>query len=322
MRRRASFVLRVGLSAGLLLLLLAQVDRPRLLRVLGQADPGAVLLVIALVTADRVLMAWKWWLLVRGREAAVSLWAAVRAYYLASFAGWFLPMTVGADVVRVAALAGGGRTAGLIASVVLERAVGALGQAVLAAIAVSLLLARGLGVGPAGGGVWIAFAAVVVAIALFPLSFPVARSLADRLGGTGAWRLKLAALARAYADYGQARTLVLVFFGLTLLEGCLPVAVHLVAGRAVGLAPGVELYVATVPIAFLVARLPVSLGGIGVVELSFVYLAGLLGLARTEALSIALLAEVLTVIALLPGAVAYLWPVGPALTSPRRARVP
>jgi hypothetical protein len=49
-------------------------------RRLAAADPLYLLAVIAVVTADRLLMAWKWWLLLRGRDAAVSLWAAIRAY--------------------------------------------------------------------------------------------------------------------------------------------------------------------------------------------------------------------------------------------------
>src|SRR5262245_22434331 len=88
---------RLGVRAGLLLLLLLFVARARMGRRLAEVQPGAVLIVIGLVTVDRLLMAWKWWLLVRGRDAAVSLRAAIRAYYLASFAGWFLPMTLGAD---------------------------------------------------------------------------------------------------------------------------------------------------------------------------------------------------------------------------------
>ena len=110
-----------------------------------------MLAVVALATLDRLLMAWKWWLLVRSRDASLGLWAAVRAYYLASFAGYFLPMTVGADAVRIGALAGTSRTAVLVASVVLERLIGALAQAVLAVLSVGTLVTLGLGarVGPA-----------------------------------------------------------------------------------------------------------------------------------------------------------------------------
>ena len=43
-------------------------------------------------------------------------------------------------------------------------------------------------------------------------------------------------------------------------------------------------------------------------ELSFVYLAVLLGMGRTDAFSIALVAEAMVLLSLLPGALAYLFP--------------
>jgi uncharacterized membrane protein YbhN (UPF0104 family) len=109
---------------------------------------------------------------------------------------------------------------------------------------------------------------------------------------------------------------VLAFFGLTLFEGCFPVAYHYVVGRALGLDPGWSFYIATVPLVFLVARLPVSLGGLGVLELSFVYLAVLLGMGRTDAFSIAVVAEALVLLSLLPGALAYLFPSSQGLPRP------
>jgi len=315
---RRSFVVRVAVSIGLLALVFAFVDRGELGRRLAGADPRFLLAGLALVTADRLLMAWKWWLLVRGRDPAVSLGTAVRAYYLASFAGLFLPMTVGADAVRVAALARRGRMAGLVASVLLERVVGALAQAVLATIALGTLVAHGLGagIGPAERG---ALGGVLVgAFLLFPFSFRAAAWMGGRLEGGGGLRAKLGSLATAYAAYAGSARLVVAFFGLTLLEGCFPVAIHYAAGRAVGLDPGWTVYIATVPLVFLVARLPVSLGGIGVLEVSFVYLAGLLGLGRTEAFSIAVLSEALLFVALIPGALVYLFPAGTALAPEER----
>lgn len=304
------------------MVLLGLVDRAELGRRLGAAHPGFLLLIVGLVTADRLLMAWKWWLLVRGREAAVSLWAAVRAYYVASFAGLLLPMTVGADAVRIAALAGQGRTAGLVASVVLERAVGVLAQAVLALIALAALVALGLGatIGPAER--WLLGGLVALAFLAFPFSFPVARWVAAHLADGDGWRRILGTLAAAYGDYGGSASLVVAFFGLTLLEGGIPVAYHYAAGRALGLDPGWTLYIATVPLVFLLARLPVSLGGIGVVEASFVYLATLLGLGRTEALSIALLGEAAVLVSLSPGALAYLLPVAAPVSAKPRERLP
>ncbi|HTG49776.1 MAG TPA: lysylphosphatidylglycerol synthase transmembrane domain-containing protein, partial [Gemmatimonadales bacterium] len=136
---RRGLRLRIAVSFALLLLLVLFVDWRRLGARLAAADPVLMLAVVALATLDRLLMAWKWWLLVRSRDASLGLWAAVRAYYLASFAGYFLPMTVGADAVRIGALSRTSRPAVLVASVVLERLIGALAQTVLAGVSVATL---------------------------------------------------------------------------------------------------------------------------------------------------------------------------------------
>jgi hypothetical protein len=318
---RRGLRLRIAVSLALVVLLVLFVDWHRLGARLASADPILMLGVVSLATVDRLLMAWKWWLLVRGRGANLGLWPAVRAYYLASFAGYFLPMTVGADAVRVGALAGAGRTAVLVASVVLERLIGALAQVVLAVLSVATLVTLGLGarVGPAER--WGLGAAVVLCFAAFPFSFPAARWVAARLGSGGGWRRTLRALAEQYAGYGAAAGLLCVFFALTLLEGGFPVAIHYTAGRALGIDPGWSFYIATVPLVFLVARLPVSLGGLGFLELSFVSLAGLLGVSWTDAFAIAGLATTLYLVALTPGAVLYLIPAAASIRpAPREQR--
>jgi uncharacterized membrane protein YbhN (UPF0104 family) len=319
---RRGLRLRIAVSFALLLLLALFVDWRRLGARLAAADPVLMLAVVALATLDRLLMAWKWWLLVRSRDASLGLWAAVRAYYLASFAGYFLPMTVGADAVRIGALAGTSRTAVLVASVVLERLIGALAQAVLAVLSVGTLVTLGLGarVGPAER--WALGALVVLAFAAFPFTFPMARWVAARLGPGGGWRKALRALAEQYAGYGASRGLLCAFFALTLLEGGFPIAIHDVAGRSLGLDPGWSFYIATVPLVYLVARLPVSLGGLGFLELSFVSLAGLLGVGWTDAFAITGLATALYMVALIPGAILYLIPAAAPLRPTPRERVP
>jgi uncharacterized membrane protein YbhN (UPF0104 family) len=314
--------LRIAVSLALLLLLVLFVDWGRLGARLGAADPLLMVAIVALATADRLLMAWKWWLLVRSRDAALGLWVAVRAYYLASFAGYFLPMTVGADAVRVGALSGTSRPAVLVASVVLERLIGALAQAVLAVLSVVTLVTLGLGarVGPAER--WGLGAAVALAFGAFPFSFPAARWVAARLGSGGGWRRALRALAEQYAGYGASTGLLCAFFALTLLEGGFPVSIHYVAGRSLGLDPGWSFYIATVPLVYLVARLPVSLGGLGFLELSFVSLAGLLGVGWTDAFAITGLATALYMVALVPGAVLYVIPAPAPIRSAPRGRLP
>jgi uncharacterized membrane protein YbhN (UPF0104 family) len=319
---RRRFLLRLAVSLALLLLLVLLVDWGRLGPRLAAADPVVMLGVVGLATADRLLMAWKWWLLVRGRAVALGLWEAVRAYYLASFAGYFLPMTVGADAVRVGALAGPGRTAALVASIVLERLVGALAQVVLAAVAAGTLVAMGLGARVGPGERWALLAVLLLAFLAFPFSFPAARWVAGRLRPAGGWRGALRSLAEQYAGYGASLGLLCAFFALTLIEGGFPVVIHYAAGRALGLDPGWTFYIATVPLVFLVARLPVSLGGLGFLELSFVSLARLLRVDATEAFAIVGLATALYLVALVPGALLYVLPATASLPPAPRERLP
>jgi len=156
----------------------------------------------------------------------------------------------------------------------------------------------------------------------FLLSFPAARWLARRTGTAGGWRGALRALGEQYAGYGASTGLLSAFFALTLLEGAFPILIHFVSGRALGLDPGWTFYIATVPLVYMVARLPVSVGGLGFLELSFVSVGGFLGMRAADAFSIAGLATALYIVALIPGTVLYLLPAGPAVRPAARERMP
>lgn len=311
MRPWRRLALRLGVSLGLLALLLVWVDLGALLRRLGDTRPTLLVVVLLLLTLDRVLMAAKWWLLLRARGLPVSLWGSLRAYYVASFAGLFLPMTLGADAVRVMTLPRAAGVSELVASIAVERGIGAGAQAILAVLALGLL-AREAGL--VGGELWWAvggtFFAVVI---LFPLSFALAGWGSRWLDREGIPGKVLGPLLTAYAAYRAHPRVLWGFFGLTLLEGFFPVTIHFVAARALDLQLPFLLFLATIPIVFLVGRLPVSLGGIGVVESSFVYLASVLGVTPADGFAIALLAEAALLVSLLPGAVAYLLPAGEPL---------
>ena len=201
--------------------------------------------------------------------------------------------------VRVGALAGTSRPAVLVASVVLERLIGALAQAVLA-VRVGRDARDAGSRGPRGPGRALgpgcAGRARVRGVPLHRSDGAVGRG-APRRRAAG-WRQALRALAEQYAGYGASTGLLCAFFALTLLEGGFPIAIHYVAGRSLGLDPGWSFYIATVPLVYLVARLPVSLGGLGFLELSFVSLAGLLGVGWTDAFAITGLATALYLVAL------------------------
>ncbi|MBI5522649.1 MAG: hypothetical protein HY910_08485 [Desulfarculus sp.] len=112
---------------------------------------------------------WLRWLI------SLGLMEAVRAYYVASFAGCFLPSTVGADAMRVAAVSGPQRpSAAVAASVVVERALGFVAAACASLVSLGLLAGLALEL-PPGVRTWslAILGASVLAVAV-TLSGPLA----------------------------------------------------------------------------------------------------------------------------------------------------
>jgi uncharacterized membrane protein YbhN (UPF0104 family) len=309
MSRSIGLVLRAALSLGLVAVVVWWVGPSQLRESLAGASPGWVLVVIGLHTGDRLLMSYKWHRLLRVRQLPVGLGEAVRAYYVSSFAGVFLPMTVGADLVRVAAMRDSrvpSRT--VIASIALERGLGALSQAVFCALSLGLIVALRLDADVSVGWLGAAVAALLVLLTtLLPLSFRLASELAARLGDRPGIGGKLAGLAAEYADWRAHPREIWVFLALTFLEGFFPIVTYLAAARALGVETSLIEMTALVPLVYLLARLPVSVAGIGVEQTSFVVAAAtVLGMAAANAAAISFLVSPITLlIALLPGALAY-----------------
>lgn len=246
---------------------------------------------------DRVLMALKWRLLLTCRGVPLDAWTAIRAYFATSFAGLVLPITVGADAIRVMAVRRFG-VYDVAASVVVERTLGALAILTVSIAALGALHERARDL-PGGPGV------AIVALALVTF---VGFVLSIRLAAAWKWRAEsgllghVGKLADAYAGYATRRGSLALFYALSIVECGFPVIIGWLAARGLGLELPLSLFAATIPLTLIVARLPVSLGGFGVQEASFVYFAGLFGVGATPALAVMLVVDAVLILALLPAA--------------------
>ena len=143
-RRKWSLFLRAAVTLALIVLILRWVDSRAVLATLARADPGWLACIAALALADRYLMSYKWALLLRGRDVAMSNGEAFRIYLASVFAGTFLPTGVGSDIYRVVRTAANGRRLDTItASVVIERVIGLLAVLVVALIGLGIVVHRG-----------------------------------------------------------------------------------------------------------------------------------------------------------------------------------
>lgn len=299
-RRALSLALRLTVSLGLLALLGLVVAEPReLVSRLSTIRAPMLAAAFVLTAGDRVLMAFKWWVLLRARDIAMPLGAAVRAYFASSFAGLFLPVTLGADAVRLVASRRYG-PAEITASIVVERTLGAVSVVVVALGGCALI--AGTLANAALGPIVLAISVVGLAVAIgFAASLWLASRWADRPHNTATPSL-LRKVATAYAAYGRHPAALTSFFALSIVESLVPALVAFVVARGLNLDAPLWLFVSAIPVSLMVARLPVSLGGFGVQEASFVYLSGLLGMGRSDAVATMLIVDAVLVLTLLPAA--------------------
>ncbi len=287
---------RLAVTVGLLGVLVFVVAEPtELLARLRGTRLMPLLAAVALSALDRFVMAYKWSLLLAARGVAVGLWTAVRAYFASSLVGLVLPVTVGADAMRVIAL----RRVGMLevtASIVIERLLGVMAMASVALLS-CLILANALAdLGVESLFVWL-LAAVVIGTVAFVGSLLAAERWASHAAGSSS-RLRRA--AEAYGRYRQHPGVLAVFYALSVFEGLLSAAIAYVAAIGLGVDVPPLILIATVPLAMASARLPISLGGFGVQEAAFVYLAGVVGVGGTDALSIMLVSDIAMLVALAP----------------------
>ncbi len=292
----SGLALRLAVTIGLLGVLLFVVADPREIgTLLADAAPLPLIAAVALCALDRVTMAYKWWLLLRARRLSVSLWVTIRSYFASSLYGLMLPVTVGADAVRILAL----RHLGLLdvtASIVIERGLGVIAMGSVALLSCVLLATTVTTYAVQSLTTWLVVATTVTG-GLFVVSLLAADRVATRWVNAPP---KVRQAAEAYGTYRHAPGVLAVFYSLSVLESLLSAVIAYVVAIALGIPLPMYLLLATVPIALASARLPVSLGGFGVQEASFVFLAGLVEVPNTHAFAIFLVVDAAMLIALLP----------------------
>lgn len=268
--------------------------------------PHLLALALIVMTLDRLLMAYKWILLLESRGLSLPLYEGFKIYCAAMMWGMFLPVTVGADALRGYLVSRTGLDGyEVAASIIVERMVGFVAALLFGLLGMLIMSAAGA-VDERFDPVWwmggLVTAAAVCAVLL---------SFSERLFD-GAWRLvprrvrdsRVAARFRdfhaVYRAYGAERRALAAFFALTMLEQTFAIFATFVLAHALGVDVALWFLAAAVPLSMLIARLPIAFDGLGVYEGVFVLLLGLGGIAPVEALSVALAGRVVQILAWAP----------------------
>lgn len=292
------FLVKALITATCLWWLSRYFDFKQVYAALTGINPLLLIVAIALHFLSFVLGGVRWWLLFRHVNGAIAFRQLWPSYYLGVFFNNLLPSIYGGDLARTARLyaAGFGGSA-LVSSAFVDRV---LGLAALVSMGVIALLfapagfENRLALGMFGLSLLVLLPMLVIAL------LPRWARLLDT--GFGSRWPRLHAVLSCFPRYRSAPGLMLTAFGLSVLNQLMVVLVLLMLAPGLGVHLPVFQFVVVLILVFLVASLPISLGGLGAREGAMMAL--LLPLGVDAASVLALSAAYLLVLwsSTLPGA--------------------
>lgn len=300
--RHALLVAKLGISAGLVWLLVDRVDFGALVSRFDALRWNWVGFALLILAIQILLASQRWRMVTAAIGIALGTRTALRYFMIGAFFNQTLPSSIGGDAFRMWYAHRDGRSLGeAFAGVVIDR--------LSALLVIVLAMAAGLP--------WL----------LDLLADPVARwSVSVVLaGGLAAYAVLLAlplpilgvfqrwAVTRPFAAVARDTRRVLlgwrsgpaVSAASLLLLGLSALALYL-AGRAVGVELGLVNCLLLMPPVLLISTLPISLAGWGLREGAVVVGFGFAGIARADALAASLLFGLLLAAVSLPGGVVWL----------------
>ncbi len=300
LRKHVFNILKIVVSAGLLFyLLIFQIDLKELWDVARQARWGYWIVAMILMILGTALRAVRWQVLLQALDIDVPLRRLVQLYFIGSFFNVVLPTGLGGDAVKMAELARTtGRAPEAVGTTLVDRATGLWVLFVLALLALPFsytLLPDGwlpiIAIGMVGGvvGGW-----AVMGTPLIPwLGSKVRLPGQEKLE-----RFYHSVSQLGYKALGKACAVSLVFNILLIIFNVL-------VARSLGVDQPLGVFLLFTAVISFSLTLPISIGGLGVREQTYVLLFGGLGVSSTVSVAMSLANYTLTnlVIGLLGGIV-------------------
>jgi uncharacterized membrane protein YbhN (UPF0104 family) len=301
MKNSLILLLKLALTAAVLGWLLRKIELKLVIATIRAIPPFALAMTALLVTAQPLIAALRWHLIMRYLGTPIPLIRTLQVFWIALFAAALLPGGVAGDGIRAWVLARAGtRPSKSVNSVLLDRAVALAGLFFLVAASLPF-------VDDQVAAASVRFAAAGALAVGIAAAFAV--GLCIQLPAR--WRRFRAvrALANLSNDLWAICTPCWRAFGLTFLSViaicCYSLNVFLLI-RSLGVPVGVLDCMSLAPLVVLVTTLPISLGGWGLREGSMVGLFGIVGVPPAVSLSVSILVGLLSTAVSLPGALVWL----------------
>ena len=291
----------------------------RILGAAAGASAGWLVAAVLLVLVDRTLMALRWidLLVALSPGARPPLRGVLRAFFVSSFVSNFVP-SVASDLYRAYELSRYDvHLAESTASVLMDRALGVLSVALVAAAAMpfagSIAAQRSLFYGLASV---FALCGVATAVVFSERATALVRAAVLVVPIRPLHRATdaLTDAVRRYATHHAAVTRVLL---LSIVVQAIRVLQAWCLGVALGITLPLSLYFVFIPVIVLIMQLPITINGLGTTQVAFHQLFVPQGAPAPQVFALSILFLALGVLGSLPGALFYAAP--PVTATPPRA---
>lgn len=303
---KSGFLLKLAVSVLLLAFLFSKIPVGEVATIFARLRPGPIVLAIVFFVISIAGSAFQWSLFLRAQGVSLPFRRLFGFYLVGLFFNNFLPATLGGDIVKVIDLhrAGSPRGAAVVATL-MDRAMGLL-VLIGAGMAAVWIAGDALTVPRLRAALHVAslvIAAVFVVI-LSRRALALCAAVAERIPIRRAREIALRFLHYVGRFQGDRRVFLLAL-AVSLGIQTIRIGVHYLAAVALGVSVPPLLFALVVPVIAVTVAFPVSVGGWGVREGVGVYLFGLFGVGKAEALAFELLSHLVTVLVSAAGGVVF-----------------
>jgi uncharacterized protein (TIRG00374 family) len=308
---KIKLLLKITISIALLAYVVYSADLSKIYEVLIGINLMFFLLAFIIGVGTITLSAKKWQILLQAKGEKHRYRRVLKIYYIGVFFNIFLPTNIGGDVVKAYEMSKTSKKrVEAYSSVFMERFTGAIALLILVIIAISIYYNE------------IPIEVIVLVYCVFIPIFLFITLLITRKGFAKRFkrfyrlffkifeRFSLHKKAESLYDsinlYKKEKKILLIVMIISLIFQSVSVIIRYVLSLSLGMDVPLFYFFIFIPICSLVAFLPISIRGIGVFEVLYLYFFTMVGATAAQAVSLAFLTHILAFINSLTGGVIYL----------------
>jgi uncharacterized protein (TIRG00374 family) len=309
-RSKFVFYLRLAFGGLLLAALFRMLDLRSLAVTLASVKPSLLGLALLAMMINLLIKTYRWGFILRMHRPDVSFSQLVRTNFLSLFIGNFLPTSLAHDAVRIYYLsrrAADPRVA--ISSIFADRLIGNFSLAIAAVAAlVAVKLTGAVQVGALmsyGIGVFLILSLALPLALRNDAVIDAIRSLLNRFAGRKLFE-NMHDLSEHLLLYWKHAPLMSKALAIALLNLFIAVLEFYLIAQSIFAPVSIYYFFLFIPLVILLSMVPVSVGGVGLLEGALVFFFSSVDMPAETSVSIALLHRTIQLVCLLPGAAFYL----------------